>query len=84
MGIKEVERRFGTIAVEKEFITVNQLMDALEVQVREDLAGIKHRLIGRILYDMGYITLPQIEQVLSSMNSYSVSRHRHGNDGSDE
>ena len=80
MGIKEVEKRFGTIAVEKEFITVDQLMDALEVQVREDLAGKKHRLIGRILYDMGFLTLPEIEQITSTMNSYSASKNSQNGD----
>jgi hypothetical protein len=84
LGIKEVEKRFGTIAVEKEFITVDQLMEALEAQMREDLAGVKRRIIGRILYDMGFITLPQIEKVMSSMNSDSVSRHRLRDNVSDE
>ena len=80
MGIKEVEKRFGTIAVEKEFITVDQLMEALETQVRENLAGVKHRIIGRILYDMGFLTLPQIEQIMSSMGSYSVPKKSQSND----
>ena len=60
MAIKETEKRFGTIAVEKGFITIDQLMDALEVQVREDLAGIKRRHIGKILYDLGFLTLDHI------------------------
>jgi hypothetical protein len=38
MAIKRLEKRFGTIAVEKGFITVSQLMDAFEIQVREDVA----------------------------------------------
>ena len=55
--MKQIEKRFGTIAVEKGFITIDQLLDALEVQVREDLAGKKHRLIGKILYDLGFLTI---------------------------
>jgi hypothetical protein len=68
MTIQELEKRFGTIAVEKGFITLQQLMDALEIQVRENLAGAKHRLIGDILFDVGFLTEPQIEEVLKSMS----------------
>jgi hypothetical protein len=78
------KKRFGTIAIEKGFITIDQLMDALEVQVREDLAGIKRRLIGRILYDLGFLTLPQMEVVLSSMDSYDISMHDQSDDAGDE
>lgn len=73
MAIKIAEKRFGTIAIEKGFITIDQLLDALEIQVREDLSGIKHRLIGRILYGLGFLSLPQIELVLGLMDSYDVS-----------
>ena len=39
MAIKEVEKRFDTIAVEKGFITIDQLLEALKIEVREDLGG---------------------------------------------
>jgi hypothetical protein len=71
MKIEELYKRFGAIAVEEGFITIDQLMDALEVLVREELSGIKRRLIGRILFDLGFVTLLQIKEVLASMNSYS-------------
>lgn len=73
MGVKRIEKRFGTIAVEKGYITIDQLMDALYIQVREDLSGKKHRLIGKILYDRGFLTIDQIERVLASMRSHGVS-----------
>jgi hypothetical protein len=76
MGMKEVEKRFGVIAVDMGYITIEQLLDALEIQVREDLAEKKHRIIGRILYDMGLLTFPQIERVIASLNSDSLSRRR--------
>ena len=75
MVVKRIEKRFGTIAVEKGYITIDQLMDALDVQVREDLSGIKHRLIGKILYDLGFLTIDQIQRVLASMRSHGVSMH---------
>ena len=71
MTIEELEKRFGAIAIEKGFIRIDQLMDALEVQVREELSGIKHRLIGRILFDLKFMTFQQIREVLATMNSPS-------------
>ena len=64
MAIEELEKRFGTTAVGKGFINFDQLMEALEIQEREDMEGKKHRLIGTIFFDMGLMTLPQIEEVL--------------------
>jgi hypothetical protein len=75
MVIKRIEKRFGTIAVEKGYITTDHLMDALGVQVREDLSGIKYRLIGKILHDLGFLTIDQIGRVLASMRSCGVSMH---------
>jgi len=65
MAIEELEKHFGTSAVGKGFITFDQLMVALEIQEREDMEGKKHRLIGTILFDMGFVTLRQIEEVLT-------------------
>ena len=64
MAIEDLEKHFGTTAVGKGFITFDQLMEALEIQEREDMEGKKHRLIGTIFFDMGFMTLPQIEEVL--------------------
>ncbi len=84
MSLKEVEKRFGTIAVDMGYITIEQLLDAMEIQVREDVARKKHRIIGRILYDMGLLTFPQIERVMRSLNSDSVFRHRQSDNLSDQ
>jgi hypothetical protein len=73
MVVKRIEKRFGTIAVEKGYITIDQLMDALDIQVRENVSRKRHRLIGKILYDLGFITIDQIERVLASMRSHAVS-----------
>jgi hypothetical protein len=67
METVHLEKRFGVLAVEKELITANQLIDALRVQIIEDIEKEKHRLIGRILLEQGLITLPQIDDVLRSM-----------------
>ena len=69
MVVKRIEKRFGTITIKKGYITLGQYMDAFVVQVREDLSGKKHRLIGKILYDQGLLTIEQIQRVLASMRS---------------
>ena len=67
MTIEELEIRFGSTAVGKGIISSDQLIDALEIQERENMARGKHRLIGKILFDMGFITLQQIDEVLVFM-----------------
>ena len=67
MNIDQLERRFGATAVAKGFITIDQLMEALQIQVTENIEERKHRLIGRILFDLEFLTLPQIDEVLTSM-----------------
>ena len=61
------ERRFGVVAVEKGYITADQLVEAMTIQLREDLDKKEHRLIGRVLRDLGYIEIFQVKEVLRSM-----------------
>ena len=63
--INVYEKRFGNIAVEKGFITLDQLITALEVQVQEEMEKGERRLIGQILLEMNVITSDQIKEVLS-------------------
>ena len=67
MSIERLDKRFGTIAIEKGFILLDHLLEALKIQVTENLDGIQHRLIGQILLEKGYITNKQIMAVLESM-----------------
>jgi hypothetical protein len=62
-----LEKRFGTVAVEKGFTTKEHILEAMRLQVEENLDGKEHRRIGSILYSLGSITLPQINEVLESM-----------------
>jgi hypothetical protein len=63
----DVPVRFGMVAIEKGFITVDQLGEAIMIQVREDAEGKPHRRIGEILADLAYITPSQIQVVLSEL-----------------
>ena len=67
-----IRNRFGTIAVEKGFITKDQLVDALSVQARENVESGKHRLIGQILLEYGFMTQAQIDEVLETLNNTMI------------
>ncbi len=60
----ESERRFGITAVEKEFITPEKLIEAINIQIMEDVEKGSHRPVGRILLDLGHMTIQQIDDVL--------------------
>ena len=59
--------RFGVVAVGKEYITLDQLSEAMKVQIEEDLGKKEHRPIGEILLSVGYMNPPQLNEVLTEM-----------------
>lgn len=62
-----LERRFGIVALENGFVSPEQLREALEIQVTENIEKKKHRFIGTILVDQGYMKHSQISEVLKAM-----------------
>ncbi len=66
--IKKLSKRysppFGKIAVDKGFITAEQLTEALAEQAMDSLSNRPHRFIGYILSVHGWITNEQIDIVL--------------------
>jgi hypothetical protein len=60
-------KRFGTVPVEKGFITPENLYTALKVQIMENFDSYDHRLIGQILVKLGYMPTEQFEEVLKAM-----------------
>ncbi len=67
--IEHYEKQFGIIAIEKGFITPDNLIETLKIQVEEEIDYKTHRLIGEILLDRGYITPSQIQEVLDGIFS---------------
>ena len=67
MNTDQLERRFGIVAVERGFVTPKQIQEALEIQVRENIEKKKHRFIGTILVDQGYMKHSQISEVLKAL-----------------
>lgn len=58
--------RFGELAVKMGFISPDQLEAALTKQKEENISN-HHRVIGLILFDEGWISTAQIEQVLKGV-----------------
>jgi hypothetical protein len=67
MEIGEIERRFGTLALEKGFITLDQLVEAMNSQVEENLQMGTHTPIGTILVEKGWLDVSQIKEVLQDL-----------------
>ena len=63
----KLDKRFGAVAIDKGFITLENLVEAMKIQILENLQGPDHRLIGQILWEEGYIKTEQINEVLESM-----------------
>jgi hypothetical protein len=70
VGIDYPKRRFGIIAMEKGFITVDQLWEALMQQAHHQ-EGVP---IGEILKGMGHITDSELNEVLYLMEQEEKSR----------
>lgn len=65
--IEHYEKQFGIIAIEKGFISSEELIEALKIQVKEDIEYSTHRLIGEILLDKNFLTAQQIQEVLNTL-----------------
>jgi hypothetical protein len=59
--------RFGVVAVGKEFITADQLFDAMKHQIEEDIEHKEHRPVGEILVSMGHLNSTQLKELLNEM-----------------
>ena len=69
-GLEETyARQFGCIAIDKGFVTAEQVIDALSDQITHNHSAIvrPHKLIGEILFEKRWMTLRQIETVLEEI-----------------
>ena len=74
--IEHYEKRFGICAIEKGYITAEDLVQGLITQVGEDIQSIPHRLLGEIFIEKGVMTPQQVEDVLSSIFCKKVEGSR--------
>lgn len=67
MSSEHLQKRFGVVAIEHGFVSPEQFVEALKIQVMEDVKSGKHRLVGRILLENGAMSLEQINIVLDAI-----------------
>ena len=76
MSEDKLDKRFGTVAVEKGFITPENLYEAVKIQILENLDSYDHRLIGQILFGLGYINAEQIKEVIEGLQTQLAETDR--------
>ena len=55
---------FGEIALEKRFVSADQLYEALTLQARNRVEGVIEKQLGQILLELRYMDEEQIREVL--------------------
>ena len=65
--MEQYEKRFGMIAIGKGYITSEDLVKGLTIQVGEDVRKMPHRFLGEIFFGMGLMTDQQVDEVLGSI-----------------
>ena len=58
------KKRFGTLALSKGFINTEQLIEALTIQMKENIKTKKNRPIGEILLQLGHINTKELKELL--------------------
>ena len=62
--MKDRYKFFGEVALEKKFVTPEQLYEALTSQARLKVEGSEEKLLGQVLLEQGYMNEDQVRQVL--------------------
>ena len=60
-------KRFGAIAMERGYITLEQLIEALAIQIREECEHESHRLVGAILFEQDILTGSQLQEIVNAV-----------------
>lgn len=64
---KKYTPRSGKIAVRLGFISGEQLKEAVNIQIDDDLANRHHKFLGEILLEKGWITHEQLDILLDEL-----------------
>ena len=67
MPHKRARKRFGYFSIKKGFVTEDQFIEAMRVQITNELKGDKAPPIGEIMKEMGFITEEQINEVMEDI-----------------
>jgi len=71
---KKNDPRFGQIVVEKNFVTSEQVKQALQEQVEGNFVQKPQRQLGRILLEKGWMNDKQVEAVLVEISLSELFR----------
>tara|TARA_B100001765_G_scaffold150281_1_gene96410 strand:- start:193 stop:450 length:258 start_codon:yes stop_codon:yes gene_type:complete len=64
---------FGEVALEKGYVSVADLYEALTIQARLDAAQEPYRFLGEILSELGYMSEKQVLKVLNELHKEEKS-----------
>jgi len=70
MNTVKSQFHFGMIAIEKDYVTANQVLKALNKQIEEQAETGIHSWIGTILLQMGKLTLAQHDEVIRELEKH--------------
>jgi hypothetical protein len=59
--------RFGSMAVFRGYVTLEQIQQALSDQIEDNVNGRPHRLLGTILRERGWMSAEQEQSILEEM-----------------
>ncbi len=65
-------KRFGAIAIERGYITLEQLIEALSIQVIGEIDNGSHRLVGSILFEQDILTGSQLQEIVDAVLSHKT------------
>jgi hypothetical protein len=69
MVAEEFDMRFGNLAVEKGFITIDQLVAMRNSQFMTSMTEGSRKSIGMILLEEGFINMGQVNEVIQTLNA---------------
>ena len=59
--------RFGTLAIEMDFVTIEQVLGVIFEQVMDNHYRKRHKKIGRMMIEKGLMSTKQVEAVLKKL-----------------
>ena len=67
MPHKKARKRFGYFSIKKGFVTEDQFIEAMRIQISNEQKGGNSAPIGEIMKEMGFITEKQIDEVMKDI-----------------
>jgi hypothetical protein len=65
--MEEFELQFGNLAVQKGFITIDQLTATRNRQMMDTITGKERKPLGILLFEEGLLSIPKVKELFRSM-----------------